>query len=186
MLQTLNQLNVIIDWWAAESGKIPERQILSQTGSDDPKDIFHPTWRSFGSSEFKRKWRFSKGADWWVLIFYWSFNYQVCMLNQFTKYCELIAFLCFGLALPPSQKPATTSMRVERFVQPFTVRAGQELLSKSGSVCSFWLDHIDTNCFVTVCVFVFHNFRLLSSLALLVCHPVDQAYSILLIYLSLQ
>jgi hypothetical protein len=43
MLQTPSQLNVIIDRWAADSGKVPERQILSQTGSDDPKDIFQPT-----------------------------------------------------------------------------------------------------------------------------------------------
>ncbi|KQK21479.1 formin-like protein 5 [Brachypodium distachyon] len=51
--------------------------------------------------------------------------------------------------VPPSQKPATTSLRIDRFVRPFTLRAVQELLSKTGSVCSFWMDHIKTHCYVT-------------------------------------
>jgi len=51
--------------------------------------------------------------------------------------------------VPPSQKPATTSLRIDRFVRPFTLRAVQELLGKTGSVCSFWMDHIKTHCYVT-------------------------------------
>lgn len=51
--------------------------------------------------------------------------------------------------MPPSQKPATTSLRIDRFVRPFTLRAVQELLGKTGSVCSFWMDHIKTHCYVT-------------------------------------
>jgi apoptotic chromatin condensation inducer in the nucleus len=38
--------------WAADSGKVPERQPLSQSGSDAPKDIFQPALRrSFGRSD---------------------------------------------------------------------------------------------------------------------------------------
>jgi apoptotic chromatin condensation inducer in the nucleus len=55
------------------------------------------------------------------------------------------------LIVPPSQKPATTSLRIDRFVRPFTLKAVQELLGKTGSVQSFWMDHIKTHCYVTVC-----------------------------------
>ncbi|KAL5209571.1 hypothetical protein ABZP36_005194 [Zizania latifolia] len=51
--------------------------------------------------------------------------------------------------VPPPQKPATTSLRIDRFVRPFTLKAVQELLGTTGSVCSFWMDHIKTHCYVT-------------------------------------
>ncbi|XP_072992470.1 uncharacterized protein [Typha latifolia] len=51
--------------------------------------------------------------------------------------------------VPPSQKTATTTLRIDRFVRPFTLKAVQELLGKTGSVCSFWMDHIKTHCYVT-------------------------------------
>jgi apoptotic chromatin condensation inducer in the nucleus len=51
--------------------------------------------------------------------------------------------------VPPSQKPATTSLRIDKFVRPFTLKAVQELLGKTGSVQSFWMDHIKTHCYVT-------------------------------------
>jgi apoptotic chromatin condensation inducer in the nucleus len=51
--------------------------------------------------------------------------------------------------VPPPQKPATTSLRIDRFVRPFTLKAVQELLGKTGSVCSFWMDPIKTHCYVT-------------------------------------
>ncbi|KAK1649787.1 hypothetical protein QYE76_067592 [Lolium multiflorum] len=101
--------------WAADSGKVPERQPLSQSGSDAPKDIFQPALRrSFGRSDSTASGDSPK---------------------------ERI--------VPPSQKPATTSLRIDRFVRPFTLRAVQELLGKTGSVCSFWMDHIKTHCYVT-------------------------------------
>uniref|UniRef100_A0ACD5Z0B2 Uncharacterized protein n=1 Tax=Avena sativa TaxID=4498 RepID=A0ACD5Z0B2_AVESA len=53
--------------------------------------------------------------------------------------------------VPLSQKPATTSLRIDRFVRPFTLKAVQELLGRTGSICSFWMDHIKTHCYVTVC-----------------------------------
>uniref|UniRef100_A0ACD5YLU0 Uncharacterized protein n=1 Tax=Avena sativa TaxID=4498 RepID=A0ACD5YLU0_AVESA len=101
--------------WAADSGKVPERQPLSQSGSDAPKEIFQPALkRSFGRSDSTASGDSPK---------------------------ERI--------VPPSQKPATTSLRIDRFVRPFTLRAVQELLSKTGSVSSFWMDHIKTHCYVT-------------------------------------
>ncbi|KAJ0987380.1 hypothetical protein J5N97_005736 [Dioscorea zingiberensis] len=51
--------------------------------------------------------------------------------------------------VPPSEKPATTSLRIDRFLRPFTLKAVRELLSKTGSVSEFWMDHIKTHCYVT-------------------------------------
>ncbi|KAF8411516.1 hypothetical protein HHK36_004068 [Tetracentron sinense] len=51
--------------------------------------------------------------------------------------------------LPPSPKPSTNSLRIDRFLRPFTLKAVQELLAKTENVCSFWMDHIKTHCYVT-------------------------------------
>ncbi|KAJ3700081.1 hypothetical protein LUZ61_003786 [Rhynchospora tenuis] len=51
--------------------------------------------------------------------------------------------------VPPSQKPSTNSLRIDKFVRPFTLKAVQELLGKTGTVSSFWMDHIKTHCYVT-------------------------------------
>ncbi|KAM3384160.1 hypothetical protein ACQJBY_008676 [Aegilops geniculata] len=51
--------------------------------------------------------------------------------------------------VPLPQKPATTSLRVDRFVRPFTLKAVRALLGRTGSVCSFWMDDIKTHCYVT-------------------------------------
>ncbi|KAK4799905.1 hypothetical protein SAY86_025270 [Trapa natans] len=51
--------------------------------------------------------------------------------------------------VPPPQKPPTNSLRVDRFLRPFTLKAVQELLGKTGTVKSFWMDHIKTHCYVT-------------------------------------
>ncbi|XP_065873387.1 uncharacterized protein [Euphorbia lathyris] len=51
--------------------------------------------------------------------------------------------------VPPSQKPPTNSLRIDRFLRPFTIKAVQELLGKTGTVTSFWMDHIKTHCYVS-------------------------------------
>lgn len=51
--------------------------------------------------------------------------------------------------VPPSSKAATNSLRIDRFLRPFTLKAVQELLGKTGTVTSFWMDHIKTHCYVT-------------------------------------
>ncbi|KAJ9541168.1 hypothetical protein OSB04_027674 [Centaurea solstitialis] len=51
--------------------------------------------------------------------------------------------------VPPSTKPPTTSLRIDNFLRPFTLKAVQELLGKTGTVVSFWMDHIKTHCYVT-------------------------------------
>ncbi|KAF8404538.1 hypothetical protein HHK36_009425 [Tetracentron sinense] len=51
--------------------------------------------------------------------------------------------------VPPSPKPPTISLRIDRFLRPFTLKAVQELLGKTGNVCNFWMDHIKTHCYVT-------------------------------------
>ncbi|XP_062211424.1 formin-like protein 5 [Phragmites australis] len=101
--------------WTADSGKVPERQTLNQTGSDAPKDVFQPALkRSFGRSD--------------------------SMASGDSPKERIV---------PPTQKPATTSLRIDRFVRPFTLKAVQELLGKTGSVQTFWMDHIKTHCYVT-------------------------------------
>ncbi|KAL4196141.1 hypothetical protein AMTRI_Chr04g181880 [Amborella trichopoda] len=39
--------------------------------------------------------------------------------------------------VPPSEKPATTSLRIDQFLRPFTLKAVQELLAKTGIVSKF-------------------------------------------------
>ncbi|KAK6924129.1 Acin1, RNSP1-SAP18 binding (RSB) motif [Dillenia turbinata] len=51
--------------------------------------------------------------------------------------------------VPPSLKSPTNSLRIDRFLRPFTLKAVQELLNKTGAVTSFWMDHIKTHCYVT-------------------------------------
>ena len=63
---------------------------------------------------------------------------------------DTFLFYYYYLAVPPSQKPPTNSLRIDRFLRPFTLKAVQELLGKTGSVTSFWMDHIKTHCYVMV------------------------------------
>ncbi|XP_015890890.3 uncharacterized protein LOC107425402 [Ziziphus jujuba] len=51
--------------------------------------------------------------------------------------------------VPPSPKTPTNSLRIDRFLRPFTLKAVQELLGKTGKVTNFWMDHIKTHCYVT-------------------------------------
>ncbi|KAL0381598.1 UNVERIFIED_CONTAM: Apoptotic chromatin condensation inducer in the nucleus [Sesamum angustifolium] len=51
--------------------------------------------------------------------------------------------------VPPSSRPPTNSLRIDRFLRPFTLKAVQELLGKTGNVTSFWMDHIKTHCYVS-------------------------------------
>ncbi|GJN12965.1 hypothetical protein PR202_ga31294 [Eleusine coracana subsp. coracana] len=67
--------------WTGESGKVPERQTISQTVSEAPKDVFQPALkRSFGRSDSTA----SGGSP----------KEQI---------------------VPPSQKTATASLRIDRF-----------------------------------------------------------------------
>lgn len=51
--------------------------------------------------------------------------------------------------VPPSPKPPSNSLRIDRFLRPFTLKAVQELLGKTGTVTRFWMDHIKTHCYVS-------------------------------------
>ncbi|TKY60324.1 Apoptotic chromatin condensation inducer [Spatholobus suberectus] len=51
--------------------------------------------------------------------------------------------------VPQSQSAPTNSLRIDHFIRPFTLKAVQELLGKTGNVISFWMDHIKTHCYVT-------------------------------------
>ncbi|VFQ86720.1 unnamed protein product [Cuscuta campestris] len=54
-----------------------------------------------------------------------------------------------NFTVPESSRTPTDSLRIDNFVRPFTLKAVQELLGKTGKVCSFWMDHIKTHCYVT-------------------------------------
>lgn len=62
--------------------------------------------------------------------------------------------MVFYYAVPPSPRSPTNSLRIDRFLRPFTLKAVQELLGKTGTVTSFWMDHIKTHCYVSVRVVV--------------------------------
>ncbi|XP_060198816.1 uncharacterized protein LOC132627471 [Lycium barbarum] len=51
--------------------------------------------------------------------------------------------------VPKSSETATNSLKIENFLRPFTLKAVQELLGRTGEVCSFWMDQIKTHCYVT-------------------------------------
>ncbi|XP_071724742.1 uncharacterized protein [Rutidosis leptorrhynchoides] len=51
--------------------------------------------------------------------------------------------------VPPAQKAPTNSLRIDNFLRPFTLKAVQELLGKTGTVSSFWMDQIKTHCYVS-------------------------------------
>ncbi|GFP98109.1 apoptotic chromatin condensation inducer in the nucleus [Phtheirospermum japonicum] len=51
--------------------------------------------------------------------------------------------------VPPSSKSPTNSLRIDRFLRPFTLKQVQELLGKTGTVTGFWMDHIKTHCYVS-------------------------------------
>lgn len=51
--------------------------------------------------------------------------------------------------VPPSAKPATTSLKIDKFLRPFTFKAVKELLAQTGTVEDVWMDQIKTHCYVT-------------------------------------
>ncbi|KAL8193945.1 hypothetical protein R6Q57_026187 [Mikania cordata] len=51
--------------------------------------------------------------------------------------------------VPLSSKTPTTSLRIDNFLRPFTLKAVQEFLGKTGTIVSFWMDQIKTHCYVT-------------------------------------
>ncbi|CAM6043949.1 unnamed protein product [Sphagnum compactum] len=50
--------------------------------------------------------------------------------------------------VPPSTKPPTTSLKIDKFLRPFTHKAVKELLANTGAVQSMWMDQIKTHCYV--------------------------------------
>lgn len=51
--------------------------------------------------------------------------------------------------VPPSARPPSASLKIERFVRPFTLKAVKDLLAEFGECVDFWMDQIKTHCFVT-------------------------------------
>ncbi|KAI5385623.1 actin cytoskeleton-regulatory complex protein PAN1 [Lathyrus oleraceus] len=51
--------------------------------------------------------------------------------------------------VPPSQWPPTNSLKIDGFLRPFTLKAVQGLLGKTGNFTSFWMDEIKTHCYVS-------------------------------------
>ncbi|KAJ9561633.1 hypothetical protein OSB04_006793 [Centaurea solstitialis] len=77
-------------------------------------------------------------------------GFQVSMKHSFSRSNSSVSHVePKERVVPPSSKPPTTSLRIDRFLRPFTLKAVQELLGKTGTVVSFWMDHIKTHCYVT-------------------------------------
>ena len=76
----------------------------------------------------------------------------LCMFPSLIHCLKALFDRCvqYLLAVPPSPKEPTNSLRIDRFLRPFTLKAVQELLGKTGNVTSFWMDHIKTHCYVSV------------------------------------
>ncbi|CAM6127284.1 unnamed protein product [Calypogeia fissa] len=51
--------------------------------------------------------------------------------------------------VPPPTRTPTVSLKIDRFVRPFTIKAVKELLEQTGTVKEMWMDQIKTHCFVT-------------------------------------
>lgn len=51
--------------------------------------------------------------------------------------------------VPPPVRSPTISLKIERFLRPFTIKALKELLSETGTIRYFWIDQIKTHCYVT-------------------------------------
>ena len=123
---------------------------MSQTGPETPKDIFQPAFkRSFGRSDSTASVDSPKERIGESLAPCRTF--VSVFIDFMSDYLLTFFFIC--VVVPPSEKPATTSLRIDRFVRPFTLKAVQELLGKTGTVQDFWMDHIKTHCYVTVCFF---------------------------------
>ncbi|CAL5071662.1 unnamed protein product [Urochloa decumbens] len=106
--------------WKVDAVDISDQQASKLTGTGTPKEVFHSALKhSFGRPGTTA-----------------SRDYPKQPYNK-------------DRIVPPSQNPATTSLRIDQFVRPFTLKAVQELLGKTGSVSSFWMDHIKTHCYVT-------------------------------------
>ncbi|KAL9249278.1 Apoptotic chromatin condensation inducer in the nucleus-like protein [Drosera capensis] len=50
--------------------------------------------------------------------------------------------------VPPPTRSPSNSLRIDCFLRPFTLKAVQDLLAKTGTVTSFWMDQIKTHCYV--------------------------------------
>ncbi|KAG7987437.1 hypothetical protein I3843_03G134200 [Carya illinoinensis] len=119
--------------WNSEGLKVPEPQSTNSTPNTTPKDAFQTTPKdtfqttpkdNFQSTGLKRNLSRSDST------------------NSDSTPKERV--------VPPSQKAPSNSLRIDRFLRPFTLKAVQELLGKTGTVTNFWMDHIKTHCYVTV------------------------------------
>jgi apoptotic chromatin condensation inducer in the nucleus len=134
-----------------DSVKLPKEQ-TSKSSSNSPKGVVHPAIkRSFGRSGSMASGdsHIERTGEISLLLRKEQGVVQPALKRSSHQY--LISFFHVHISVPLSQKPATTSLKIDRFVRPFTLKAVQELLGRTGSICSFWMDHINTHCYVTVC-----------------------------------
>lgn len=137
--------------WNTESIKVPEPQNSNITLSTTPKDTFQsPASKGLSKSD-------PVITDDAPKERVGEFLFK-CLNKQCTKQhivCNITQCVTWVacVAVPPSPKPPTNSLKVDRFVRPFTLKAVQELLGKTGNVVSFWMDRIKTHCYVTVSLF---------------------------------
>ena len=134
--------------WNSDNIKVPEHQSSNLTSTTTPKDTTKPAVlkRNFSRSDSMASEDTPKERVGEFVIsqsdikeFYW-------LLLSSKRFLFRLSYL----AVLPSQTPPTTSLRIDHFLRPFTLKAVQELLGKTGTIMSFWMDHIKTHCYVTV------------------------------------
>lgn len=137
--------------WKAETLTVPELQGLSVSPLTTPKETLTMSTlrRSFSRSDSTASDSAPKERV-GGLLYLMDGTFRKHML--FTLYLMPSLFFFSLLTVPPSQKPPTNSLRIDQFLRPFTLKAVEELLGKTGSVKSFWMDHIKTHCFVSVII----------------------------------
>jgi len=51
--------------------------------------------------------------------------------------------------VPPSEKPESRTLFIDRFVRPFMLKHARELLEKTGEIEYFWMNNVRSQCYVT-------------------------------------
>lgn len=126
--------------------KVPEPQNSIQTPTTTPKDTSQTPIlkRNFSRSNSTMSEDTPKERVGESFIFSLSFlEFENFQQHKFRILTSVVA-------VPPSQKPPTNSLKIDHFLRPFTLKAVHELLGKTGKVTDFWMDQIKTHCFVTV------------------------------------
>ena len=72
------------------------------------------------------------------------------LVFPFSLFCDFYVLTWICISVPAPGRPPTTSLKIERFVRPFTLNALKDMLAEFGTRVDFWMDQIKTHCYITV------------------------------------